>query len=127
MTVAVLRVADVVVTALHVAVIAAFVTLWIPRRTVRLHRWLVVGVAASWLGLGPFKGFGYCFLTDLGWWVKRELGERGLPGSFVKYAVDAVTGLDVPPSWTDAGAAGVFVAGILVASYRFVEEKHLQT
>jgi hypothetical protein len=123
MTAAALRVADVVVTALHVAVIVAFVTLWIPRRTVRLHRWLVAGVAASWLGLGPFKGFGYCFLTDVGWRVKRALGERGLPASFVKYAVDGVTGLDVPPGWADAGAAAVFVAGILVASYRFVEER----
>src|SRR5689334_3666364 len=88
-------------TALHLAVVLGFVLLWIPRRTARLHRHLVVLTAFSWLVLGYTRGFGYCVLTDLHWRVKHARGITHLPGSFIKYVGDFVTGADLPPKLVD--------------------------
>jgi hypothetical protein len=110
-------------TALHVLFIAAFVLLWIPRSTVRLHRWVVGLTVLSWIGAGFFKGFGYCVLTDLHWQVKRARGVTHLPGSFIKYAADAVTGRNIPATWVDTTALVVFLVGILAAVLRYRTER----
>lgn len=119
----VLAAADALLTVVHVAVVAGFVLLWIPRATARLHRWLVVLTAASWLGLGWIYGVGYCFLTDWHWAVKRARGAHDLPGSFIKYAADSLTGENIPASAVDAVAAVVFAAGCLAAAWRWRQER----
>ena len=106
-------------TALHVGVVLAFVLLWIPRATWRWHGRLVAIVAFSWLVIGLSKGaVGYCFLTDLHWRVKRARGETHLPGSFLKYVADYLTGTDVSPALVNSVAAAVFVAVCLAAILR---------
>jgi hypothetical protein len=112
----VLAVVDWLLTTLHVAVVLAFVFLWIPKATWRWHGRLVALVAFSWLVIGLFKGaVGYCFLTDLHWRVKRARGATHLPGSFLKYMADYVTGTDVSPALIDLVAAAVF-AGVCLAA-----------
>jgi hypothetical protein len=106
----VLTVLDWFLTGVHVLVVLAFVLLWIPRSTARFHGWLVLGIAFSWLGLGAFRGFGYCVLTDLQWRVKHALGVRRLPNSFLKYAGDFLTGQNLQPAMVDTIAAVAFVA-----------------
>jgi Protein of Unknown function (DUF2784) len=107
----------------HVLVVLAFVLLWIPRSTARVHGWLVVLTAASWLGLGLWKGLGYCFLTDLEWRVKRARGIVGLPNSFLKYAADFVTGQNLPPRTVDAVAGATFIAGCGIALFRYRQSR----
>lgn len=118
-----LAVADWVLTVLHVAVVASFLVLWIPRRTAHLYPWLVGAVASSWLILGAWRGLGYCVLTDWHWQVKRARGEGRLPGSFLKYAADFVAGRDVPPRWVDAVAGAVFVTGCILALWIVVRRR----
>jgi hypothetical protein len=79
--------------------------------------------ASSWLVLGYFYGLGYCFLTDWHWQVKRALGVRRLPGSFIKYAADFVTGSDFPPNLVDTVAGIVFLVGCTAAIWRYLEER----
>lgn len=67
---------------------------WAWRRTRRLHLVTITATLLSWFGLGIFYGWGYCPLTDWHWDVKRRLGETGLPGSWIKYHLDLLTGLD---------------------------------
>lgn len=110
-------------TALHLSVVLGFSLLWIPRRTARLHRVVVVLTAFSWLVLGYTKGFGYCVLTDLQWRVKHARGITRLPGSFVKYALDFATGKDLPPAAVNAIAAVVFVIGCAAAIVRYWQER----
>ena len=55
------------------------------------HLWLVAITLFSWMILGLWFGFGYCFLTDWHWQIKHKLGETGLPASFVKYFFDRYT------------------------------------
>jgi hypothetical protein len=124
-TEAVLAALDWLLAGLHVVFILGFLSLWIPRSTVLLHRWLVGLTAFSWLVLGWFEGFGYCVLTDLEWRVKHARGIRHLPGSFIKYAVDSTTGLDVPPAWVDRVAATAFVLACAAALWRLRQERTL--
>ena len=118
-----LATADWLLTALHVAVVLGFLLLWIPRRTVRLHRWVVGLTAASWLGLGATRGLGYCVLTDVHWRVKHARGERRLPASFLKYAGDALTSRDLPPRSVDAAAGVGFLLGVGAAAARWRRER----
>jgi hypothetical protein len=118
-----LEAADRLLTAVHVLFILGFVLLWIPRSTIVLHRLIVALTAGSWLVLGFFRGFGYCFLTDIHWRVKHALGVRHLPSSFIKYAGDFLTGTDLSPRTVDAVAGTVFVLGVGAAVYRWAQEK----
>jgi hypothetical protein len=78
---------------LHGSLVCFNLTGWIWRKTRRLHLVLMSLVLLSWFGLGLVYGWGYCPCTDWHWQVKRELGERGLPASYIKYYADNLTGL----------------------------------
>jgi hypothetical protein len=119
----VLAALDWLLTIVHVAVVLAFVFLWIPRKASRWHGWLVAFTAFSWLGLGYFMGFGYCFLTDLQWRVKRARGVARLPGSFLKYLADYVTGTSVPVGYVNAIAGVVFALGCGAALFRYWQSR----
>jgi hypothetical protein len=116
---------DCFLTALHVGVVLAFVFLWIPKATSRWHGRLVVLVAFSWLVIGLLMGrVGYCVLTDLHWRVKRARGITHLPGSFLKYMADYVTGTSVSPALIDEVAATVFVGVCAAALFRWWQARH---
>ncbi|MCX7998495.1 MAG: DUF2784 family protein, partial [Leptospiraceae bacterium] len=38
----------------------------------------------SWLGLGYFYGWGFCFLTEYHYQIKHSLRERDLPPSYIQ-------------------------------------------
>jgi hypothetical protein len=66
----------------------------------------------SWLLLGIWFGFGYCFLTDLHWDVKRRLGETDLPNSFIQYLFDRL-GIAISSSITDALTLAAFCFALI--------------
>lgn len=109
-----LRLLDWLLTALHVLVIGAFLLLWIWPSTRKLHLLLVGAVALSWFGIGFWKGWGYCFITDWHWRVKHTLGDRDAAGSFIHYLVQAV-GIPATPQLTDRVVACVFAAVVLLS------------
>lgn len=98
---ALLGLLDLGLSLLHVAVVLAVLTLWIPKATRRFHLVLVGVTAVSWLGLGLVYGIGYCFLTDWQWEVKRWRGETGLPRSFIHYALTRWLGLPLRATTSD--------------------------
>lgn len=79
---------------------------WIPRRTRRLHLYVILATLASWSILGVFYGFGYCPFTDWQWDLKRRLGTTDLPNSFVEYYLEKLTGIDLAPATVDAFVLG---------------------
>jgi hypothetical protein len=99
---------------MHLLVIGINVLGWMWARTRRLHRWTLLLTALSWLGLGAFYGWGYCFLTDWHWTVKRQLGERVLPHSFIQYILHNKLGFNFPDAWVDNATALVFLLLVLV-------------
>ena len=115
-----LHLLDGLLTLLHTAIVLGNLLLWIPARTLRLHLVIVLGTTASWLGLGAFYGIGYCVLTDWHWQVKRALGEANLPGSFVHYGLEAITGAPWDPELVKRGTAGTFVVVAVISIVRNV-------
>lgn len=99
---------------LHVLVIGFNLLGWIWNSTRRLHLVIVLLTIVSWLILGFWYGFGYCFLTDWHWEIKRELGEADLPSSFITYLLNKQLGWSIPAAivdWVTALAFGsVFIA-----------------
>ncbi len=99
----------------HSLLVAFNLTGWIWHKTRRLHLVTISFTCLSWIGLGAFYGFGYCPSTDWHWEVKARLGETNLPASYVKYYLDAATGLDWSAGLVDAIVA-VLGFGALVVS-----------
>src|SRR5688500_1632725 len=74
----------------HILIISFILTGWAFKRTRLIHLILVIATIFSWIGLGYFYGWGYCFWTDWHWQV-RDLLELPHPASYIKLLVDSVT------------------------------------
>jgi len=110
------RLWDILFVVFHTALIGFNVLGWAWRRTRRFHLVTIGATLLSWFGLGTVYGWGYCPLTDWHWRIKLMLGETDLPGSWIKYQLDRITGFDWSPvvvDWitvcTALGALGLSV------------------
>lgn len=108
-----LELQDILYTMLHLVVIGFNLVGWIWKRTRKAHLWLVALTAGSWAVLGIWYGWGYCPITDWQWDVKRQLGEKNLPNSFIKYYADKLSGADIDAAVVDTVTVVVF--GIVAA------------
>lgn len=89
---------DIFFVVFHGSLVLFNLTGWIWEKTRRIHLVTIGLTVLSWFGLGIFYGWGYCPCTDWHWDVKRRLGETGLPNSYIKYYLDALTGLSWDPA-----------------------------
>ena len=92
-----LSVIDILLTVVHLVLVGFNLLGWAWRQTRRVHLITILLTAASWFILGIWYGIGYCPITDWQWNIKRQLGERNLPASFIKYFADAITGMSFSP------------------------------
>jgi hypothetical protein len=103
---------------LHVLVISFNLTGWLWNSTRRIHLIVVLLTVFSWLILGFWYGFGYCFLTDWHWEIKRALGQQHLPNSFITYLVNYQLGFSIPVQVIDLATAITFIAILIVSGYK---------
>ncbi|HET7319222.1 MAG TPA: DUF2784 family protein [Nitrospirota bacterium] len=80
--------------ALHLGIIIFFLFGWTIRETRPAHYALPLLILLSWYGLGAFRGFGYCIITDIQWSIKKRLGNKPSTEYYIKYLIDNITGLD---------------------------------
>ncbi|MFH1075281.1 MAG: DUF2784 family protein, partial [Pseudomonadota bacterium] len=67
--------------------------------TMRLvHFILSFLILISWYGLGWFRGFGYCLVTDIQWKIKKLLKKEPSTEFYIKYIVDKTIGMDTNPN-----------------------------
>lgn len=106
----------------HCALMAfnMFGMLWKRTRLANLIALLVTG--GSWTILGIWYGLGYCPLTDWHWQVKAKLGVTNLPNSYVKWLIDAPTGLDIAPMTADMIVVVVYVTALLLSITLIVKD-----
>lgn len=72
----------------HFFVIIIILFGWTFRSTRLWSRWVVYLTVFFWVAVGLAIGDpGYCPLTEWMWDIKRELGEKDLPHSFITYAL----------------------------------------
>ncbi|MCK0189206.1 DUF2784 family protein [Arenibacter sp. F20364] len=65
---------------------------WMFARTRKLNFMTLLLTFGSWVVLGIWKGWGYCFLTDWHYEVLERLGEQNLPRSYIAFLVEEITG-----------------------------------
>lgn len=118
-----LEVLDYALMCFHLLIIGINVFGWIWPRTRRLQRGVLFLTILSWIGLGAFYGLGYCFLTDWHWSIKRQLGERALPPSYIQYVLHNQLGFNLPDLWVDVGTAAVFVLLLLITVGQMLSSK----
>ena len=110
-----LKVLDILLYSIHIAVIFANTFLWIWRKTRKIHLVIILATAFSWFVMGIWYGWGYCFLTDWEWDIKRKLGETDLPNSFIHYWVNRSMGLNIPAETLDILTAVIFAAALILS------------
>jgi hypothetical protein len=108
-----LMVLDFLLTILHLIIIGFNLLGWIFRPTRRAHFWFAMLTLGCWTILGIWYGLGYCPITDWQWNIKTQLGEQNLPGSFIKYFADKLTGTDINSDLVDVLTVGLFLIAIL--------------
>ena len=102
---------------LHILIVSLNLFGWIFPFFRKGHLWLVGATLFSWFVMGFWYGFGYCFLTDWHWQIKYQLGETGLPASFVKYFFDQYTPFHLTVSLVDWITGISYLIAIICSLY----------
>src|SRR6478672_8050998 len=92
---------DFLLTILHLIIIGFNLLGWVFRPTRKIHFWFAMLTLGCWTILGIWFGLGYCPITDWQWNIKTQLGEQNLPGSFIKYFADKLTGANINADLVD--------------------------
>jgi hypothetical protein len=100
---------------LHISIIIFTVTGWIFPATRHAHLMMCVLIVASWFGVGAWKGWGYCLVTDIQWQLLRRLGKKAPPYSYVTMLLQHVTDHPVNAQRVDQMTEYVFYV-VMVAS-----------
>jgi len=66
---------------------------------------------AAWTVFTPWKGFGYCPCTDWHWQIRDALGYDDHTGSYIKFLLDSITGID----WNRTLVNRVTIGGLVIA------------
>ena len=118
-----LKVLDVILFMVHIAVISFNLFGWIKPSWRYWHRWCLFLTLFSWLILGIWKGWGYCFLTDWEWKVKYRIGEEDLPASFVTYLFNNLLGFRFSEDLINLVTISCLLLAIAIALYQYLREK----
>ena len=90
---------------------------WIWKKTRVANLILILLTAFSWIILGIWYGFGYCFCTDWHYQVRIKLGYSDMPSSYVKFLIDSLMGMDINPKLTDIFTFTFFLLALIVSVY----------
>lgn len=96
-----LQLLDIFFVVFHSALIVFILFGWIFPKTRMAHLIVALLTGGSWFILGLFYGIGFCPLTEWHWQVLRQMGETGLPVSYVQYIMNRLTGISMTASFAD--------------------------
>ncbi len=99
----------------HVALILFNVFGWVFRSMRRANLITLLATLFSWVVLGFFYGFGYCFLTDWHWDVRDNLGYTTESNSYIHFLFTTLTGMDISERLVDVVTVAVFFAALSVS------------
>ena len=104
----------------HLSFITFSALAWMSPALRPAHLMIQATVLFSWFILGYWKGWTYCFLTDLHWRVRRRMGLANKTDSYIKYMIDRATGKDANPEWVNRGTVTVFFVTTALSSFLFL-------
>jgi len=85
-----LQIFDLFFELIHILLISFVILGAFFKKTRKFHLVALGLILFSWLGLGVYYGWGYCFLTDIHWYIKDQLGQVNLPPSYITYLFSLV-------------------------------------
>ena len=100
----------------HVLIISFVLVGWIWQRTRGLHLLFILMTIFSWVVLGYWFGWGYCFWTDWHWQIRQKLN-LPFPNSFVKFLADWITQRNLDNALVDRWTEIVFCAATVLSFY----------
>jgi hypothetical protein len=119
-----LQALDILLTLLHIVIIAINLFGWILPATRKFHFAVILITAFCWFVLGIWFGIGYCPITDWQWRIKEQLGERNLPASFITFYINKLTGAGFSDSFINIFTMIFFVLALLLSFYiNFIHNK----
>src|SRR5690242_10333380 len=120
-----LRAGDIALTLVHLIIIGFNLFGWIFPATRRAHFICVILTAFCWFVLGIWFGWGYCPVTDWQWHIKEKLGETNLPGSFITYYANKITGKQFSDAFIDIITLVLFLLAAVISVYvNFLKKKN---
>lgn len=99
---------------------------WIPKK---LRRWNLATLALtafSWIVLGIFYGFGYCFLSDWHWQVREKLGYSTDSNSYIHFLITELTSISIEEKVVDILTAIFFFIAFAVSVYVNKKDRKLE-
>ena len=96
-----MRLANATLHLMHVGIIAFTLAGWLWCGTRAAHLIMMGLIAASWVLLGPMKGFGYCLITDLQWKLRARMGIAVPAGGYMRYLCNGLLRRDVDDALMD--------------------------
>ncbi len=111
------RIADVFFFTFHIVLIFFNLFGWIFKRLRKLNLITLNLTAFSWLVLGIFYGFGYCFLTDWHWAVREKLGYATESNSYIHFLFTKGTGISIEERTVDIFTAIFFFGAFGVSIF----------
>ena len=109
----VLQAANFLFYAFHTVLILFNLFGWLHPAMRKLNLISLLATFGSWILLGIWKGWGYCFLTDWHYQVLRALGEREMPSSYIAFLVEKITGWSPVAELVDLFTVGLAVLALI--------------
>lgn len=113
---------DVAFIVFHVVLIIFNLVGWIWQATRRWHLISLMLILLSWFGLGIFYGWGYCFITDWHWDVRRHIGLEVTSNSYIHFLILETTGIDLPESLVDQITFILFFVILFITLFMNIRE-----
>ncbi len=108
---------DVLLTLLHLIIIAFNLFGWIFPIVRKAHFISISITAFCWFILGIWFGWGYCPITDWQWHIKEKLAETNLPASFITYFANKITGTHFNDSTINILTFVLFILAFMFSVY----------
>ena len=113
-----LHILDIFFVIFHTSLILFNLFGWIWKKTRKLNLIILSLTGASWLFLGQLVGtLGYCPLTEWHFKILEKLGQTDLPGSYIKYLADRLTGVDINASLVDKITIYCFLVALAISIF----------
>ena len=109
----------------HIALIFFNLFGWIPKKLRKLNLASLGLTAFSWIILGFFYGFGYCFLTEWHWQIREKLGYTNESNSYIHFLLVELFGFSIDENLVDIFTGIFFFAAIAASIYVNLQTRRL--
>lgn len=110
-----LAVANIAFFVFHTALILFNVLGWAHPKTRQWNLATLLLTLVSWVGMGLWKGMGFCICTEWHWNIRRSMGIEESADSYLILLIRNISGWDPPVGLVNSIAAVVFGASLVLS------------